>query len=214
MCAQELPDPEADFDAIEGAVMETARGRWFLTEFARRNRHANTQALLEAISRLETVEKQRSIEIHARLVTALESLSRLMAALQVTHGLRAPWTVSPESLGGPGGSREWPSEPLHMRSIETSDSQTKLTVNDYGIFSVGCRPTVDVDTGSDAQGPQLPDPALVPDQSPVVEGPPALDENLFPEIEGIGNGDPYSEKAPPRLSSTESFLQHCLGLSG
>lgn len=42
-----------DFDAIEAAVMETSRGRWFLTEYARRNRHADTEMLLEAIGRLE-----------------------------------------------------------------------------------------------------------------------------------------------------------------
>jgi hypothetical protein len=45
--------PNEDYEAIEAAVMETARGRWFLTEFARRNRTADTQVLLEAIARLE-----------------------------------------------------------------------------------------------------------------------------------------------------------------
>lgn len=44
---------EADYDVIADAVMETARGRWFLAEFARRNRHADTTVLLEAIGRLE-----------------------------------------------------------------------------------------------------------------------------------------------------------------
>jgi hypothetical protein len=45
--------PEEDYEAIEAAVMETARGRWFLMEFARRNRTADTKVLLEAIARLE-----------------------------------------------------------------------------------------------------------------------------------------------------------------
>lgn len=44
---------DRDFDAIEAAVMETTRGRWFLQEFARRNRSADTEMLLEAIARLE-----------------------------------------------------------------------------------------------------------------------------------------------------------------
>lgn len=44
---------EAEYDAIEAAVMETARGRWFLAEFARRNRTADTKVLLDAIGRLE-----------------------------------------------------------------------------------------------------------------------------------------------------------------
>ncbi|MFY9629445.1 MAG: hypothetical protein WAK03_15005 [Methylocystis sp.] len=42
-----------DYERIEAAVMETARGRWFLLEFARRQRAAETQQLLEAIARLE-----------------------------------------------------------------------------------------------------------------------------------------------------------------
>ena len=43
----------ADFEAIEAAVMETERGRWFLAEYARRNRHSDTQVLLSALSRIE-----------------------------------------------------------------------------------------------------------------------------------------------------------------
>ncbi len=50
---------EADFQAIELAVMETERGRWFLGEFAKRNRHADTQVLLTALSRIE-----KSISAH------------------------------------------------------------------------------------------------------------------------------------------------------
>ncbi len=42
-----------DYEEIEEAVMETARGRWFLTEFARRQRGADTRILLDAIRRLE-----------------------------------------------------------------------------------------------------------------------------------------------------------------
>jgi len=42
-----------DYEQIEAAVMETARGRWFLAEFARRNRTADTETLLKAIQRLQ-----------------------------------------------------------------------------------------------------------------------------------------------------------------
>ncbi|MBZ6413094.1 MULTISPECIES: hypothetical protein [Methylobacterium] len=47
--------PREEYDVIEGAMLETARGRWFLGEFARRNRHADTDVLLQAIGRIETV---------------------------------------------------------------------------------------------------------------------------------------------------------------
>ncbi len=54
--SDDLPAPisEADYTAIEAAVMETARGRWFLAEFARRNRNSDTQLVLDAIARLES----------------------------------------------------------------------------------------------------------------------------------------------------------------
>jgi hypothetical protein len=42
-----------DFEKIEAAVMETARGRWFLLEYARRQRAEETGRLLQAIERLE-----------------------------------------------------------------------------------------------------------------------------------------------------------------
>ena len=44
---------EADYDVIEEAVMETARGRWFLSEYARRYRATDTASVLEALNRLE-----------------------------------------------------------------------------------------------------------------------------------------------------------------
>lgn len=44
---------DTDFEAIEAAVKETARGRWFLEEFAQRNRHADTKIVLDAIQRLQ-----------------------------------------------------------------------------------------------------------------------------------------------------------------
>lgn len=47
------PPSEADYEAILAAVMETGRGRWFLHEFAQRNRHVETRGVLTAIQRLE-----------------------------------------------------------------------------------------------------------------------------------------------------------------
>ena len=49
-----LPD-EADFDAIHLAVRTSVRGRWFLEEYAKRNRNADTGQLVSAIERIEAV---------------------------------------------------------------------------------------------------------------------------------------------------------------
>jgi hypothetical protein len=43
----------ADYEAIEQAIRETSRGRWFLNCYLERNRSAETKILLNAIGRLE-----------------------------------------------------------------------------------------------------------------------------------------------------------------
>ena len=52
---------EEDYDAIREAFMETSRGRWFLGEYAKRNRNADTRMVLDAVARIEetlAVQKQ------------------------------------------------------------------------------------------------------------------------------------------------------------
>jgi hypothetical protein len=49
-----------DYDAISEAFMETSRGRWFLGEYAKRNRNADTRMVLDAVARIEeTIAAQR-----------------------------------------------------------------------------------------------------------------------------------------------------------
>jgi len=52
------PLRESDYEAIEAAVMETEKGRWFLAEYTRRHRSADTGLVIEAIGRLETILKR------------------------------------------------------------------------------------------------------------------------------------------------------------
>jgi hypothetical protein len=47
-----LPSEE-DYEAISEAFMETSRGRWFLGEYAKRNRNADTHMVLDAVARIE-----------------------------------------------------------------------------------------------------------------------------------------------------------------
>src|SRR5512134_3815149 len=72
--------PEGDFAAIESAVMETARGRWFLAEYARRNRHADTTMLLKALDRIEaTIGGKKSVEPVDRIRFDLVEMSKAIA---------------------------------------------------------------------------------------------------------------------------------------
>jgi chemotaxis regulatin CheY-phosphate phosphatase CheZ len=74
------PISEADYEAIEGAVMETARGRWFLAEYARRNRHADTTMLLKALDRIEaSMRGERSVEPVDRIRFDLVEMSKAIA---------------------------------------------------------------------------------------------------------------------------------------
>jgi hypothetical protein len=61
-----------DFDAIREAVMETARGRWFLDQYAARLRAAETQGLITGMQRLETAMSSNHDALMARLASALD----------------------------------------------------------------------------------------------------------------------------------------------
>jgi hypothetical protein len=66
---------EADYEAIREAFMETARGRWFLGEYAKRNRNADTSMVLDAVARIEeTLAAQRPPELDDRLPEALAAI--------------------------------------------------------------------------------------------------------------------------------------------
>src|SRR4051812_8443361 len=49
---EQPPLTSADYDAIEAAVMETERGRWFLKEYARRNRNTDSLVVLQALDHI------------------------------------------------------------------------------------------------------------------------------------------------------------------
>ena len=70
---------EQDYDAIREAFMETSRGRWFLGEYAKRNRNADTRMVLDAVARIEeTLAAQKK---PARDPGLDEALAAIRAAL-------------------------------------------------------------------------------------------------------------------------------------
>ncbi len=75
-----MPLSAADYEAIEGAVLETNRGRWFLAEYARRNRHADTKMLLGAIDRLEAaIRGERTVYSVDRIRFDLVEMAKAIA---------------------------------------------------------------------------------------------------------------------------------------
>jgi len=74
---------EEDYDAISEAFMETSRGRWFLGEYAKRNRNTDTRMVLDAVARIEqSLAAQKQPEPEPIPDTGLaDALSAIKAAL-------------------------------------------------------------------------------------------------------------------------------------
>jgi hypothetical protein len=74
------PPVEGDFEAIYATVRQSARGRWFLDEYARRNRNADTNLVLAAIERIETVVRDgREREAYQSVRGDLLEMARTIA---------------------------------------------------------------------------------------------------------------------------------------
>jgi hypothetical protein len=85
---------EEDYAAIAEAFMETSRGRWFLTEYAKRNRNADTRMVLDAVARIEqslTDQREETFEREASLqrLQQEEGLSAQQAAEAVAAAAAA-----------------------------------------------------------------------------------------------------------------------------
>jgi chemotaxis regulatin CheY-phosphate phosphatase CheZ len=84
------PFTDADYELIAEAVLETARGRWFLGEYARRNRQADTKLVLEAIEKLERSlaprpEAPEADRMRIDLVEMLNAINRTKSEIAAIH---------------------------------------------------------------------------------------------------------------------------------
>ncbi len=68
-------DPDTEYRAIEAALLETPRGRWFLSEHGRRARRLDSAVLEEAVERLTNTLRQPPAMLGAlqREVEALQA---------------------------------------------------------------------------------------------------------------------------------------------
>jgi hypothetical protein len=96
---------EQDYDAIREAFMETARGRWFLGEYAKRNRNADTRMVLDAVARVEeNLAAQKQAAPDNGLAEALVVIRRAVdearaAASGAIDGLALEETLAPVRKG-------------------------------------------------------------------------------------------------------------------
>jgi hypothetical protein len=96
---------EEDYDAIREAFMETSRGRWFLGEYAKRNRNADTGMVLDAVARIEaSLAAQKQPATADGLAEALAAIANAVdearaAAVTALGGLAQEETLAPVHKG-------------------------------------------------------------------------------------------------------------------
>jgi hypothetical protein len=96
---------EEDYEAIREAFMETSRGRWFLGEYARRNRNTDTRMVLDAVARIEeSLAAQKQAAPDNGLAEALVAIRSAVgearaAALASLDGLALQESLAPVRKG-------------------------------------------------------------------------------------------------------------------
>jgi chemotaxis protein CheZ len=72
-----------DYDAIELALRETTRGRWFLSTYLERNRSTETRMLLDAIAKLELAMRENGHV--ADSLAPMETLAQMRDGIMVAR---------------------------------------------------------------------------------------------------------------------------------
>jgi hypothetical protein len=86
-----IPPPEGlsaeDYDAIEAAVIETVRGRWFLAEYARRSRVDEVRQMLDGLARLEqTMREPPALPADPSIRLLVQRLKEISQTLETLAG--------------------------------------------------------------------------------------------------------------------------------
>ncbi len=127
------PD-EADYEAIREAFMETARGRWFLGEYAKRNRNSDTRMVLDEVARIErTLETLQQSLPDTRLTEILATITNLVdeaaeMAASAADGLAIEERLAPVRRGArilKAISWRWREIGTESRICDSIDSQVE-----------------------------------------------------------------------------------------
>jgi len=144
-----LPSEE-DYEAIREAFMETARGRWFLDEYARRNRNADTGMVLDAVAKIEeTLAAQKQApppppedkrpEMLAAIQSAVENAEQTASA--ALDGLGLEESLAPIRKG----ARIIKEISWRWREIGADGRICDLLDSQVGAIESGCDQIADVD---------------------------------------------------------------------
>ncbi|MGY4503404.1 hypothetical protein ACVWYH_007361 [Bradyrhizobium sp. GM24.11] len=193
MSARAAEPNEQDYDAIREAFMETARGRWFLGEYAKRNRNADTAMVLDAVAKIEeTLAAQRQSVVEDRLPEALVAIRRAIEDAESAVGKAFDPAALEASLAPiPRGVRiikeiSWRWREIgadgricdlidsQLTSIEAACAQVS-TIDPRGDLKAAFDLLKDRVEQTDAGGGAPPQAAVRPSPAPAQEAPPAAE---------------------------------------
>src|SRR5690242_6366503 len=144
--ARAVQPSEEDYEAISEAFMETSRGRWFLGEYAKRNRNADTRMVLDAVERIEQgLAAQKEAAAEADLIEALAAIRKAVGEAQASanaglDGLAIAERLAPIAKGVRiirEISWRWREIGTDGRICDILDAQVVAIENSAGQISIG-----------------------------------------------------------------------------
>src|SRR5579863_1845314 len=131
---------EEDYDAISEAFMETSRGRWFLGEYAKRNRNADTRMVLDAVAKIEeTLAASRKPVRDPLLDKALQSLrAALTQAREATEAAVADLALEQNLAPVRKGARVIREISWRLREIGADGRICDLIDSQLSAIEAGC----------------------------------------------------------------------------
>jgi hypothetical protein len=137
---------EADYDAISEAFMETSRGRWFLSEYAKRNRNADTRMVLDAVARIEqSLAAQKDAAPEHGLAEALAAISEAVDEARATAAALGGAAVDESLVPIRNGAQIIRETLLRLRDIGADGRIYDLMDSQVSAIEAGCRQIASTD---------------------------------------------------------------------
>ncbi|MGX9980425.1 hypothetical protein ACN9MF_09895 [Methylobacterium fujisawaense] len=134
----------AEYEAIEATISASERGRWFLAEYARRNRGPETEVLLGAIARLErsvTADRGQEAFGHLRgnLLDMADAISRTKGEIAALNAPNSDETrLTQASLALDAIVRETEQATSDILSAAESIQEAAWTLREHGADAQAC----------------------------------------------------------------------------
>jgi hypothetical protein len=138
---------EADYDAISAAFMETSRGRWFLSEYAKRNRNADTRMVLDAVARVEqNLAAQKDAAPEHALDEALAAIREAVDEARTAASAALGGAAVDQSLAPiRGGAQVIRETLLRLREVGVGGRIYDLMDSQVGAIEAGCEQIASTD---------------------------------------------------------------------